>query len=64
MIEYRHNVTTRIAHLVETLAGSDQALTDLMWLGCHHEEQHQELILTDLKHVLAKNPLKPAYQAR
>lgn len=64
VIEYRHNVTARIANLVETLGDSDSAFTELMWLGCHHEEQHQELILTDLKHLLSKNPLKPAYQSR
>ena len=34
----------------------------LVELGLHHEQQHQELILTDLKHMLSRNPLKPAYQ--
>jgi ergothioneine biosynthesis protein EgtB len=64
VIEYRHNVTARIARLLEIIGDTDDAFTDLMWLGCHHEEQHQELILTDLKHLLSKNPLKPAYQSR
>ncbi|MBV8210158.1 MAG: ergothioneine biosynthesis protein EgtB [Burkholderiaceae bacterium] len=34
----------------------------LIELGLHHEQQHQELILTDVKHLLSRNPLKPAYQ--
>jgi len=34
---------------------------ELIELGLHHEQQHQELILTDLKHMLSRNPLKPAY---
>jgi ergothioneine biosynthesis protein EgtB len=34
----------------------------LVELGLHHEQQHQELILTDLKHMLSRNPLRPAYQ--
>ena len=35
----------------------------LVELGLHHEQQHQELILMDIKHALSRNPLQPAYQA-
>jgi ergothioneine biosynthesis protein EgtB len=38
-------------------------LADLITLGLHHEQQHQELVLMDIKHVLSKNPLHPAYLA-
>ena len=34
---------------------------DLVTLGLHHEQQHQELLLMDIKHVLSRNPLKPVY---
>ncbi len=36
-------------------------IDDLITLGCHHEMQHQELLVTDLLHALSHNPLLPAY---
>jgi hypothetical protein len=42
--------------------GADVFDPSLVELGLQHEQQHQELILTDLKHLLSRNPLKPAYQ--
>lgn len=35
---------------------------DVLTLGCHHEQQHQELMITDLKHVFSKNPLVPVWR--
>jgi ergothioneine biosynthesis protein EgtB len=61
---YRAWVDDGIAALVErTPAARLAALVPLLELGLHHEQQHQELILTDIKYNLGVNPLHPAYHA-
>ncbi len=50
--------------MLAVLAKGDAKALSVALLGTHHEEQHQELILTDAKHALAGNPLRPAYTDR
>src|SRR5216117_854765 len=60
VLSYRDHVD---AAMRAVLAGERSSPVDgLIELGLHHEQQHQELILTDLKHLLSRNPQKPAYQ--
>src|SRR5579871_2808503 len=62
VFRYRRHVDE---HLGETLqAAPTPAVQRLVQLGIHHEQQHQELLLTDLKHLLFTNPLRPAYRPR
>jgi ergothioneine biosynthesis protein EgtB len=61
--EYRHHVTLAITRLFER-DGNRPALQSLMEIGIHHEKQHQELLLTDIKYILGNNPLLPAYSSR
>jgi ergothioneine biosynthesis protein EgtB len=50
--------------LIETVdAAQWQEMYDRLVLGLHHEQQHQELLVTDIKYILALNPLQPVYQA-
>jgi len=59
--EYRRHVDQAMSVL--SLDDEPQALS-LLELGLNHEQQHQELLLTDLKHILASNPLQPIYRER
>ncbi|WP_036165934.1 ergothioneine biosynthesis protein EgtB [Massilia sp. 9096] len=60
VLAYRHDVDRRMGALLAARP-DDAELAALVELGLQHEQQHQELILTDLKHLLAQNPLAPAY---
>jgi ergothioneine biosynthesis protein EgtB len=57
---YRLDVDARMARLMAARSGDDE-LAGLLVLGMQHEQQHQELILTDVKHLLAQSELYPAY---
>jgi ergothioneine biosynthesis protein EgtB len=61
---YRAHVDAAMARLISN--GDDaswSAIAERIELGLQHEQQHQELILMDIKHVLSLNPLEPVYQA-
>jgi len=62
VFDYREAVNQRVKRLLENL-GTDglEGLLPVIELGLHHEQQHQELLLTDLKHAFALNPLCPVY---
>jgi ergothioneine biosynthesis protein EgtB len=49
-------------HVDDAMLAAQDLPAALLELGLHHEQQHQELILTDLKHLLSRNPLKPVYR--
>lgn len=59
---YRRTVDAAMAELLES--EPDDTIAELVVLGLNHEQQHQELLLMDIKHALAANPLKPAYLPR
>ncbi len=57
--DYRHYVTKAMQDLFSE--NQNQELLDLLEIGIHHEKQHQELLLTDIKYILGNNPLLPIY---
>lgn len=63
--KYRHHVTEAVNELFDnfdSLTGQDkQEVLFRLEMGINHEEQHIELFLTDFKHILFNNPLKPVY---
>ncbi len=60
---YRRHVDDGMEALLEGADGELLArLAPVLALGRNHEQQHQELLLTDIKHVLGDNPLRPAYR--
>src|SRR5205085_7345895 len=63
--KYRASVDADIDDLISS---ADEKLfreiEPILTLGIHHEQQHQELLITDIKHVFAQNPLFPVFRER
>ena len=60
--QYREHVDGAMLELLAKSVG-DANIEQLVAVGLNHEQQHQELLLTDVKHMFAQNPLKPAWFA-
>lgn len=62
--EYRLHVDENMAELLD--AADEELMSEIvpvLEVGLNHEQQHQELMITDLKHMFSKNPLHPVYRA-
>ena len=57
--DYRHYVTNELKELLEQ--DISEEIEMLLLMGIHHEKQHQELLMTDIKYILGNNPLLPKY---
>ena len=65
VLEYRAQVNQRVTEVLSTTRDAQAPeLAELIELGLHHEQQHQELLLTDIQHALSFNPQSPAYARR
>jgi ergothioneine biosynthesis protein EgtB len=61
--QYRAYIDEHMLKLIQPGMARSEELHKLIVLGLNHEQQHQELIVTDIKHAFWTNPLRPAYQA-
>lgn len=63
VLDYRERIDGLMGELLDQ-SRDDADLMALLELGLNHEQQHQELLLTDIKHLFSLNPLQPAYHER
>jgi len=61
VLQYRNFVDEKMMTLLQEMK-SWPDMSHIIEIGLHHEKQHQELLLTDIKHILYTNPLHPVYQ--
>jgi ergothioneine biosynthesis protein EgtB len=64
VFEYRAAINERTRSFIRSVGHEEyEQIAALVELGLHHEQQHQELLVTDIKHILASNPLRPIYKS-
>lgn len=63
VLDYRAHVDAQMQKLLNQPDRLTHELSAIIELGLQHEQQHQELILTDIKHLFSLNPLRPVYRA-
>jgi ergothioneine biosynthesis protein EgtB len=62
VLAFREHVDNGVKHLIATCRAEDSTeIYDILCLGKNHEQQHQELLLMDIKHLLYMNPLRPRF---
>lgn len=62
---YRHHVDEQMDALLDGFdEQANPQLAEVLEIGLNHEQQHQELMLTDIKHVFSVNPLRPAFRTK
>jgi ergothioneine biosynthesis protein EgtB len=61
VIAYRSHVDDAVERLVTNAGGACSEVLRILEIGLHHEQQHQELMLTDILHAFSQNPIAPAY---
>jgi ergothioneine biosynthesis protein EgtB len=60
--QYRVHVDAAVERMIERAGAADWArIVEVLEIGLHHEQQHQELMLTDILHAFSNNPTAPAY---
>ena len=64
VMAYRRSVDDALLALLHEDEATWHAVADRIELGLQHEQQHQELLLTDLQHAFSMNPLQPVYSER
>ena len=62
VLQYRKYVDKAMDEMLGKIDALPEKVREIMTIGLHHEQQHQELLIYDIKYILGNNPLLPAYE--